>query len=256
MTEASTEEMREKSYEKNASGETATTQPAQPEHIGGKFFAVAGIIGPVLFTIIIILAGSLRAGYSQFSGAGISELGVGPNAVIWNVGAIIFGSLTIAFALGLHRDISQGKSSKIGPALVGVSGAGFVGLGLFPANSVTFYFHQSFALVVFATSILAPLFIMRRVSRGQDGKRYRYYSLLTGIGAFVVLLTFIAGVQLQGSSADLNAGFLALAQGIQVTPQGVLGAWAGGINRLFFLVVWLWMEVTAVLLTSGRLRAR
>ncbi len=237
---------------KNTSSETATMQLAQSKHRGGKFLAVAGMISPVLFTISIIVAGSLRAGYSQFSGAGISELGVGPNAAIWNVGAIIFGLLIIAFAFGLHRGMSQGKSSKIGPALVGVSGAGFVGLGLFPANSVMLSFHQSFALVVFAASILAPLFIMRRVGRNQDRKGYRYYSLATGIGAFVVLLTFIAGVQPQVSSADMNA----VAQGIQVSPQGALGVWAGGINRLFFLVVWLWIEVTAILLISGRLRVR
>jgi hypothetical membrane protein len=234
------------------SNRTVTAQLSQAGHPNGKFLLVVGIIAPVLFAISIVVVGSLRTDYSQFGGAGISELGVGPNAVIWNVGAIIFGLLIIAFAFGLHRGMSQGKSSKIGPALIGVWGVGFVGLGLFPASSVTLSFHQSFALVVFAASILAPFFIARRVGRDEGRREYRYYSLITGIGAFLVLLTFMAGVQLQVSSADLNAA----AQGIQVRPQGALGEWAGGINRLFFLVVWLWIEVTAVLLTSGRLRTR
>ncbi len=163
--------------------------------------------------------------------------------------------MIITFAFGLHRGMGRGKSSKLGPALVGVSGAGFVGLGLFPANGVTFPFHQSFAIVVFVTSILAPLFLMRRVGRDRD-RRYWYYSMVTAIGSFAVLLTFFAGVQLQCNGTACNAELNAVAQGIQVTPQGVLGTWAGGINRLFFLVVWLWIEVTAVLLISGRLRER
>ncbi len=217
-----------------------------------KFPAIAGMIGPVLFTILTMVAGSLRAGYNQFGGAGISELGIGPNAVIWNIGAIIFGLLIIAFAFGLHREISHGRSSKIGPALVGVSGASFVGLGIFPANGTTLSFHQSFALVVFASSILAPLFIMKRLGHRYDLGGYRYFSLLTGICAFAVLLVFFTGVRLQVSSADLSAA----AQGIQVSPQGALGAWAGGINRLFFSLVWLWIEVTAMLLISGKLRVR
>ena len=235
--------------------EAATVPLVQSRQLGSKFLAVAGVIGPLLFTVFIITAGSLRAGYSQLGGAGISELGVGPNAAIWNAGAITFGLLTIAFAFGLHRGMSRSKSAKLGPALVGVSGAGFVGLGLFPANGATFPFHQTFAMFVFVASILAPLIIMRIVGRSRD-RRYWYYSLVTAIGALAVLLTYFAGVQFQCNGIACSAELNAVAQGIQVAPQGVLGLWAGGINRLFFLVVWLWTEVTAVLLISGRLGDR
>jgi hypothetical membrane protein len=68
-----------------------------------KFLAEAGMVGPIIFTIVIITAGALRQGYSQGGGVGISELGVGPNAILWNAGAILFGLLITAYAFGLHR---------------------------------------------------------------------------------------------------------------------------------------------------------
>ncbi len=217
-----------------------------------RIFAAAGILGPAMFTVVIIVAGVLRPGYSQVGGAGISELGAGPNALLWNAGAILFGLLIIAFAFGLHRGIGEGRGSRIGPILIAVSGSSYIGLGLFPAAQPTFQYHQSFALVVFATSIVAPLVIARRFSADESWRHYRSYSVLSSVAALMILLAFFAGVNLQVSQANFDAG----SKGIQVSPEGVLGPWAGALNRLFFAVVWLWIGVIAfhILVTSGKSR--
>jgi hypothetical membrane protein len=219
-----------------------------------KFLAEAGIVGPIIFTIVIVATGYLRPGYSQGGGAGISELGVGPNAILWNAGAILFGLLITAYAFGLHRGINEVRGSRIGPTLVAISGISFVGAGLFPAAPPTLPFHQSFALLILVASIAAPLFIAKRIGRGDEKWRhYRSYSALSGIAILVIFLAFGAGVNLQISQADFDAA----SKGIQVSPQGALGPWAGAIQRLFFAVSWLWMEVLAfhiLALQRSRLR--
>ncbi len=206
-----------------------------------NLLAKSGMVGPVIFTIVIIAAGVLRPGYSQASGAGISELGVGPNAILWNAGAILFGLLITAFSFGLHRSISEGRGSRVGPILVAVLGISFIGVGLFPAAPLTFTFHQSFALLIFVASIAAPLFIAKRIGKDENWRRYRSYSVLSGVAALMIFLAFGAGVSLQVSETAFDAA----SKGIQASPQGVLGPWAGAIQRLFFTVSWLWVELMA-----------
>ncbi len=211
----------------------------------------AGVAGPVIFTIVIFAAGVLRPGYSQGGGAGMSELGVGPNAMLWNAGAILFGLLIILFAFGLHRGINEGKGSPIGPTLVAVSGISFIGAGLFPAAPLTLPFHQSFALLIFVASIAAPLFVAKRIGKVEKWRRYRSYSALSGVAALVIFLAFGAGVSLQISQSAFDAA----SKGIQVSPQGVLGPWAGAVQRLLFAVSWLWVEVMAFhILAISRLK--
>jgi len=89
-----------------------------------RVLAVCGIIGPVLFTGLVVIISYLRPGYSHMSQA-ISELGeVGaPNAIVQDTNFILVGLLIIAFSFGLHRGISEGRGSKVGPALVIIFGA-------------------------------------------------------------------------------------------------------------------------------------
>ncbi len=216
-----------------------------------SLLAVTGIVGPVMFTTLIFVGGSLRPGYNQIAGLGMSELGVGPNAIIFNAGAIAFGLLTVAFALGLQRGVGEGRGPKTGPVLIGLSGASFVGLGTFTAQRETLTIHQFLASIAFITSILAPILIRGRMKRDVEWQRYRSYSMMTGIVALAVFIALIAGVP---QFAVSDATFQALSNGVQNAGQGVLGPWAGGVQRLFFAVTWLWIEVMALrLLTISRL---
>ena len=210
-----------------------------------SLFALSGVIGTILFTILTIFAGLLRPGYNQLSGSGLSELGAGPNGVIWNAGVILFGLLTIVFAVGLNRGIrSQGKSSKVGPLLLAISGAALVGVGVFTAERPTFLIHSIFALVQFASSFLAPLVISRRLKKDALWHRYWTYSLATGFTALVILILYLTVVTTQPPTSD--ADFSALAAGTQVVKQGGLAPFAGGIQRLFLAIVWIWIEVMAI----------
>lgn len=98
-----------------------------------KLLAACGVIAPVLLTALWIVAGLIRPGYNHLTQYG-SELGVGSNSILMNANFVLFGLLITPLALGLHKGINQGRGSRIGPALIVVVGATFIGSGVFPAS--------------------------------------------------------------------------------------------------------------------------
>ena len=94
--------------------------------------AACGLLGPVQFTLAWAALGFVRPDYShrrQF----ISELAVAgaPFAGVMTSAFLLLGLLSLAFALGLHRGISRGRGSPLGPALIALFGAGSIGSGIF-----------------------------------------------------------------------------------------------------------------------------
>jgi hypothetical protein len=165
--------------------------------------AWAGIIAPILFTFLVAVESLLRQQeYSQISNY-VSELGVGPYAIIQNTNFIVFGLLlSILFALGLEVNLpaSRGRSKKGVVWLVIVSGLGVVlagvtllFVGVFPDNYV--YGAHTFAtFVAFLTLIAAQLLTWRVVKNGDYtlwGVHYRIYSLVSGLVSLALLFVFI-----------------------------------------------------------------
>ena len=192
-----------------------------------RVLAICGIIGPILYTIVVIVLGLLRPGYSHVAQS-MSELGeVGaPNAIIMNTaGFPLLGLLMIAFAFGLHRGISQGKGSKIGPALIALSGATLVMTGIFHCDpgcvdvSMVGITHSVFAMISAFAMMLAPLALCPRLYRDRLWQGYLYYSLATVIVAGLISAVY---------------GF------------NVFEPWNGALQRASMGVALLWMEVMAI----------
>ena len=201
-----------------------------------RVLAVCGIIGPVLFTIVLVTLGLLRPGYSHITQS-MSELGeVGaPNAIIMNIaGFILLGHLMVAFAFGLHRGISEGRGSKIGPALVAVAGTALVMTGIFPCDpgcadvSMVGITHSVFAMVAAFAMILAPLAIFPRLKGDNRWQSHLAYSLVT----VVVALT------------------LSAVYGLNVFEQ-----WKGALQRISMSVPLLWIEIMAIRLLRLSIRS-
>ena len=199
---------------------------ARPE-INQRMLAVCGIVGPILYTIVMIAIGLLRPGYNHLTQF-MSELGEvgGTNAIIMNTaGFILLGFFIIAFAFGLHRGISEGEGSKIGPALIAMSGAGWIAVGLFQVepNSVDISFtgmlHVSGAMIVGLGFSIAPFAIARRSRKDRRWASYRPYSLATGLLTAIFGLVFIFG--------------------------GIEG-WMGALQRIVIGIPLLWIEVMAI----------
>lgn len=116
-------------------GAAATVNSNQPDR-NQILLASSGVLGPILFTAIVIILGFLHPGYSHASQA-VSELGAvgAPNAAAQAVNFLLLGLLTLAFAVGLHRGIGGGEGSKGGPALLAAFAiSGGFGSAAFPCD--------------------------------------------------------------------------------------------------------------------------
>lgn len=97
-------------------------------------------IGTVEFLLLMLIAEVLYPGYSV-SRNYISDLGVGPTAVIFNSSVIIMGLLLITSAVLIWG------LSRVFAVSIALTGIGAVGVGIFPETIHPF--HLIFALIAF-----------------------------------------------------------------------------------------------------------
>lgn len=198
-----------------------------------RLFALSGVVGPLLFTILVIVSSLLQPDYSHMTHtiSGLGETGA-PNAWIQNLNFVLMGVLTVAFGIGAHEGINNGRGSLLGPALIVLFGSvGLIGSGLFPADpggtAVTTIgkLHRAASTIGFP-AILAAMWIMgARLSK--DG-RWRGYDTYSRINSLVALLLFVLfGAVISGA----------------ITPLGTI---AGLLQRLLVFTIFSWMMVIAI----------
>jgi hypothetical membrane protein len=197
-----------------------------------RMTAWAGIIAPILFTFLVAVESLLRQGYSQISNY-VSELGIGSYAIIQNTNFIVFGVLTILFALGIEANLpaSRGRSKKGAVWLLTVSGLGvtFAGgtlilIGVFPDDYV-FGAHTLAAFVAFLALIASQLLTWRALKTDEDALwgHYRTYSLVSGLVSLALLFVFIYTLDT---------------------------AYHGATERAFIAVPLIWLAITGIKLQS------
>jgi hypothetical membrane protein len=94
--------------------------------------AVAGLIGPLIFTVGFVIQGLLRPGEYDPIAEPVSALEAGPNGWIQQLNFIVFGLLMLIFAAGLRSGVRHTRSRILGPAVVAWWGTGLVVAGVFP----------------------------------------------------------------------------------------------------------------------------
>jgi hypothetical membrane protein len=189
-----------------------------------KFFIICGIAAPILFLILVIIGSLSRPDYSQFSNF-ISDLGVGPNAILQNVSFIVFGILIIMFTFGMRAGlpILQGRSSKTGVWLVLVSGLGIMGAGIFPEDVFFGIPHGLVSATAFVSIIAAQLLIWRGLKDTDPSvwANYRTYCLVSGLLSAVLVIVLNVAIS---DSSDYQ----------------------GLAQRAFLAVPLIWVEATAL----------
>ncbi len=173
---------------------------------GSALLVAAGVLGPVLFWLVVIIDGATKPGYDARRHF-ISELALGERGWVQSTNFIVVGVLTIAFAAGLRRLFPTGRASIFGPLLVGFVGLGLAASGVFrtdPANypvkadaaqGTTSGAIHGLAFVVVVGSVIAACFVLARRFRQEPTWRgYGMYSVITGIlvPAWLVVLV-VAG---------------------------------------------------------------
>jgi hypothetical membrane protein len=163
--------------------------------------ALAGMIGPVMFVVIVIVLTVAQYGFMRELGwhptgsSGVpwpSGLALGPYGWLQVLNFILFGLLVIALAVGLHRRVS-GRAAKIGTGLLMLAGVALVLLGFKTdpnllstgPQTLSGWIH-GLAFLLLTLSLLLTCFLMGWGLRKDPlWRSYGWYSLATGM-AFVV----------------------------------------------------------------------
>jgi hypothetical membrane protein len=164
-------------------------------HQAARWFALAGVVGPILYVVVFTLAGFLRPGYSPVRQS-ISTLGVGANAWLLNTDAVVFGVSLLAFAIGffifMQQTFPKGRRITCLVLLI-LSSIGAINTGLFPASSTTAVLHWALGFLLGLLSLVVVYIIAGWQWRQRsDWHGYGWYSLATAIAAVIlILLSFV-----------------------------------------------------------------
>lgn len=158
-----------------------------------RMIAVCGILGPILYIVVITIVGYLHPDYNHISQS-MSELGAidAPYKLIANtLGFPLLGLFMIAFAIGIDHGIKRNRASRVGPALVVLSGVSMIVTGIFPCDSGCIDVsrigttHSVFATIAAISFSIAPIFI---AIRQWFDIRWKQYTLFSWVIAIVTLL--------------------------------------------------------------------
>lgn len=158
--------------------------------------ALAGIIGPIIFWMVVFVLGFLTPGYSPVADY-ISTLGeVGaPYAIVQQLNFLVLGGSILALALGLYRFIPAEGRPRLGIVLLGTLGVGIILAGVFPQNSadpasMTNLIHETVAIGGFIAGIVGITLLGRQLDRDERWARHRF----TTLGTFILLVVPFLGV--------------------------------------------------------------
>ncbi|MGQ9506415.1 MAG: DUF998 domain-containing protein [Candidatus Bathycorpusculaceae bacterium] len=140
------------------------------------------LVGAVQFVLGMIIAEALYPGYST-SGNYISDLGVGPSALIFNSSICFLGVFIVAGAYFVLRAFK----SKLFSILLAITGIGAIGVGIFTEDYPPL--HGIFSLITFLFAGVSIIF-----SYKFEKPPLSYLSILLGVASLVSLVLFGFGV--------------------------------------------------------------
>ena len=191
--------------------------------------SLCGVVAPVIFSLLVIAAGTQYPGYSHLTQA-ISELGGVEAARPWiqNANFFVTGLLIVAFMIGLHRNLGS-RQSAVAASLVGAFGVVAVAHAFLPCDagcefvSIAGSVHNVTGLAGFLSAIAGVFLMSRAFGVDRHWKPYDVYSVVTAGAGLVSLVLWIA-----------------LAKVVRI--QSVNGV----LQRVFAATIFVWIEVIAI----------
>ena len=170
-----------------------------------RFLALGGVVGPVVFTSVVILCAALRPEYShvrQF----MSELGEsgGPHAWLMNLlGFIPSGLFLTAFGASLASLVPRTTLSVVAAGLIIVFGLGIAGAGVYSCDlgcprrglSVEATLHEVVSIIAFLAGVLGIALWAYRFRELPAWQSLWRYSAASSAAALALLLALNASVE-------------------------------------------------------------
>lgn len=185
-----------------------------------RIAAWGGVVGPIVFVVLVFVGGALTDGYSHVTQK-ISELGAtgAEHAVLQNLNFAFLGVSVIGFAWALARSLDR---PFVGPMLVGVFGM-VVLLHAFLScdtgcngETTAGLLHNITGLVGFVAAIAGMIVLARRWRKDPDWSSHVNFTWIAIVVAIVGLASFVAT---QALDTHTFAGFA------QRTFAGALLLW-------------------------------
>ena len=182
---------------------TSAAPTSETRGLAWRLSIWAGIIGPILYTLVFTLDGAFRPGYSAINVA-VSFLLLGSNGWIEIANYIVLGLLLIVFALGFLQwrsaVITAGWRRAI-TALLVLSGLGFVMAALFLPDpvgdlqlSVHARLHEIAFTLVFLPLGISCLLIGNQFRKIAGWRIHGWYSMITGLPTSLAALGSLSGL--------------------------------------------------------------
>jgi hypothetical membrane protein len=148
--------------------------------VAGALLFIAG----VQCVMGIIIAEALYPGYSTSENY-ISDLGVGPSAVVFNSSVFLLGVIAVVGAYFIHRSLG----SRLLSVCIALTGIGVMGVGVFSEN---------FGILHFISSLVTFLFggLSVTISYRTQKPAFSNYSILLGALSLAALVLFGSGTYL------------------------------------------------------------
>jgi hypothetical membrane protein len=173
---------------------TNLTQRFDATTLSGSFFLVGGI----QWFLGILAAESWYDGYSSRIDY-VSELGIGPTALLYNLSVFVLGAFMVVGAFFLFKS----SRKRILPLLITVSGIGAMGVGVFPG------YIQPMHSIATLLAIMFGAFSAMASYRHQT-KPMSIISLVLGTMSLVLSIVFIPYLGLPTGSTET---FMGMAKG-------------------------------------------
>jgi uncharacterized protein DUF998 len=172
-----------------------------------------GVIGPVLFVVVLLIEGWTRAGYDPLTMYG-SLLSLSDQGWQQVANFLVGGILILGGAIGLRMVLDDGPGSKWGPILIGLAGMGLILASVVvtdpccsyppgtPAGPATTYswhgaLHDLFSVFFVFGGPAAAMLVMARRFVG-EGSRWALYSRLSAVGTVGFLIATFVSTDLLG----------------------------------------------------------
>jgi hypothetical membrane protein len=169
----------------------STYSPSAPAIRTARVSALAGIWGPIVFSLAFTVQGLFRRDEYEPISEPVSALEAGPNGWIQQVNFVVFGLSMLVFAVGLNRAIASPRLRTVSGMLLLLTGIGLLLAAALPlrenAAGATYDpgGHFVAGVTFFLSSALALVVLSVRMRRDANWRSLANYTLGAGCVALV-----------------------------------------------------------------------